>query len=444
MLAETSVAGTAPGRVRPALVEPGPPLSNEQVQRWSRHLLLPEVGEIGQRRLRNARVLVVGAGGLGAPVLLYLAAAGIGRLGIVDHDEVELTNLQRQVIHGWADVGRPKVDSAREAVHAVDDGVEVVTHPVRLTEENVDDVLRGYDLVLDGTDNFPTRYLVNDACVRLGLPEVWASIYRFDAQVSVFWGRPPTGSGVDPVQLRDLFPAAPEPGSVPSCAEGGVLGAMCGQVGSVMATEAIKLITGIGDVLLGRVLVLDVLGARWTEVPLAGAGAGAGDDPGVVRDPAAVNGSRFVNGSGSADDEARSGAGMHDGAMNGSGPIGVGRGPAWRVPEVPTISATELADRLAARDAGADRFELVDVREPGEWAIVSVPGSRLVPLGHLMAGDGLAEVPDDVPVVLLCHSGVRSEHAVHLLRAAGRRDVSHLDGGILAWVADVDPSLPTY
>lgn len=415
MVTGASVGATS---TRPALVEPGPPLTNEQIRRWSRHLLLPQVGEIGQRRLRNARVCVIGAGGLGAPVLLYLAAAGVGRLGIVDHDEVELTNLQRQVIHGWSDVGRPKVDSARDAVHAVDDAVEVVTHPVRLTEDNVDDVLRDYDLVLDGTDNFPTRYLVNDACVRLGLPEVWASIYRFDAQVAVFWGRPPAGSGVAPVQLRDLFPAPPEPGAVPSCAEGGVLGALCGQVGSVMATEAIKLITGIGEVLLGRVLVLDVLASRWSEVPLLGASA-------PERDTGQVN---------DGSDQKVSAS------VNGVNVAGWGRPPA----EVPTVSATELAERLAARAAGTDRFELIDVREPGEWSIVSVPGSRLLPLGRLMGGDGLDEVPRDVPVVLMCHSGVRSERAVHLLRAAGLSDVSHLDGGILAWVADVDPSLPTY
>ncbi|HEY5515297.1 MAG TPA: ThiF family adenylyltransferase, partial [Pengzhenrongella sp.] len=252
------------------LVPPGPELSAIQLERFSRHLLLPEVGEVGQRRLRRSRVCVVGAGGLGAPVLLYLAAAGVGRIGIVDFDAVELTNLQRQVIHGWADVGRAKVDSARDAVFAIDPDVDVVVHPGRLTLDNVDAVLAGYDLVVDGTDNFPTRYLINDACVRLGIPEVWGSVLRFDAQVSVFWGRPPQGSAVAPVQLRDLFPTAPPAWSGPSCATGGVLGAMCGQVGSVMATEAVKLITGVGDPLLGRVLVLDALAARWSEVALHG------------------------------------------------------------------------------------------------------------------------------------------------------------------------------
>uniref|UniRef100_UPI00202881E2 ThiF family adenylyltransferase n=1 Tax=Actinotalea sp. C106 TaxID=2908644 RepID=UPI00202881E2 len=255
------------------LVEPGPALTAEQLARWSRHLLLPELGELGQRRLRNARVCVIGAGGLGAPVLLYLAAAGVGCLGVVDADEVALSNLQRQVLHRTQDVGRAKVDSARAAIGDLDPGVDVQVHQVRLTEANVDEVLTGYDLVVDGTDNFPTRYLVNDACVRLGLPEVWGSVLRFDAQVSVFWGAPPAGAGAAPVQLRDLFPAPPPEGSVPSCAEAGVLGALCGQVGSLMATEAVKLVTGVGETLLGRVLVLDALSSRWSEIPLVGGGA---------------------------------------------------------------------------------------------------------------------------------------------------------------------------
>jgi adenylyltransferase/sulfurtransferase len=381
------------------VVEPGPPLTTDQVQRWSRHLLLPQLGTIGQRRLANARVCVVGAGGLGAPVLQYLAAAGVGVLGIVDHDVVELSNLQRQVLHGTADVGRPKADSARDAVHAIDDGVRVVLHRVRLTEENADEVLAGYDLVVDGTDNFPTRYAVNDACVRLGVPEVWGSIYRFDAQVSVFWGRPP--AGVPPVQLRDLFPAPPPPGSVPSCAEGGVLGALCGQVGSVMATEVVKLLTGTGDPLLGRVLVLDALAARWSEVPLVGSG--------VV--PTGVPSAPVV-----------------DTAPDG--------------PDVPVLTAADLASRLAARADGRDDFLLVDVREPGEREVVAIPGAVGVPLAGIL--DGTADLPRDVPLVLHCRSGARSERAGRTLLARGHRDVSHLAGGVLAWVADVDPSLPVY
>ncbi len=386
----------------PPLVEPGPPLTAAQVRRWSRHLLLPEIGEVGQRRLRAARVAVVGAGGLGAPVLQYLAAAGVGTLGVIDDDDVDLTNLQRQVVHGWADVGRPKAESARDAVHRIDDGVDVVLHRVRLNEETVDDVLRGYDVVVDGTDNFPTRYLVNDACVRLGLPEVWASVLRFDAQVSVFWGRPP--DGVPAVDLRDLFPEPPAAGSVPSCAEAGVVGAMCGQVGSLMATEVVKLVTGVGEPLLGRVLVLDALRSRWSEVPLRRAPTELSERG----EPRASRGSD------------RSAGGVAE------------------------LTPAELAACLRAREAGDDAFTLVDVREPFEHALAAIPGSRLVPLGALLAGDGVAEVPADGPVVLYCHHGVRSEQAALVLRAHGRDDVAHLAGGIDAWSREVDATVPRY
>ncbi|MBC7290188.1 MAG: ThiF family adenylyltransferase [Actinotalea sp.] len=389
----------------PPLVEPGPPLTPAQRERWSRHLLLPQLGETAQRRLRNARVCVVGAGGLGAPVLQYLAAAGVGRLGIVDDDVVEASNLQRQVLHGVADVGRPKVDSAADAVAALDPDVDVVRHRLRLDERTVG-LLGEYDLVLDGTDNFPTRYLVNDACVRLGLPEVWGSVFRFDAQVAVFWGSPPPGSGVAPVQLRDLFPAPPAPGTVPSCAEGGVLGAMCGQVGSVMATEAVKLLTGVGRPLLGRVLVLDALAARWAEVPLVGG----------VRAPAH----------------------RHPATDDVAGP------PARTDVGVRRVGARDLAARLAARDAGGPDLQLVDVREPAERAIVAIPGAEPVPLAGLLDGSALDRVRRDVPVVLHCRSGVRSEQAGLALLAAGWRDVEHLAGGVLAWVDEVDPSQARY
>ena len=391
----------------PPLVEPGPPLSAERVQRWSRHLLLPQLGEQGQRRLANARVCVVGAGGVGAPVLQYLAAAGVGRLGVVDADDVELSNLQRQVLHGTADIGRPKVDSARDAVHAIDPEIDVVVHRERLTSRNADAVLGGYDLVVDGTDNFPTRYAVNDACVRLRLPEVWGSVFRFDAQVAVFWGRPP--DGVPPVQLRDLFPAAPPPGSVPSCAEGGVLGALCGQVGSVMATEAVKLLTGVGEPLLGRVLVLDALSARWSEVPLVG-------------DPVRAEAARLADVRGDAQDGLPTV--VHE------------------APDVPAVTARELADRLERRYRGEDGFLLVDVREPGERDVVAIPGAVNVPLEAVTTGAD--ELPRDVPLVLHCRSGIRSAQAARTLLAAGYHVVSHVEGGVLAWVADVDPSLPTY
>lgn len=362
-----------------ALVPPGPPLTLAQTERGSRHLLLAEIGVDGQRRLRNARVLVVGAGGLGAPVLQYLAAAGVGTIGIVDDDVVDVSNLQRQVIHGSADVGRHKVDSARDSVTALDPDIRVVAHRTRLTSENVDEILRGYDVVVDGTDNFPTRYLVNDACVRLGLPEVWGSVLRFDAQTTVFWGR----AGVE---LRDLFPSPPAPDEVPSCAEAGVLGALCGQVGSVMATEVVKLITGTGESLLGRVLVIDALRGRWTEIPL------------VPRRPV---------------------------------PATTPEVPPMS--DVPVVTAPELVRRLAAREAGTDDFLLIDVREPAEHAQASIPGAVLVPLGTLFDGSALAGLPHDREIVVHCQVGARSLTAAQILRGAGF-DASNVDGGILAWM----------
>jgi len=392
------------------LVEMGPPLTPEEIRRYSRHLLMPQIGEEGQRRLRNARVCVVGAGGLGTPVLLYLAAAGVGRMGIVDDDRVDASNLQRQVIHGAADVGRLKVDSALDSVHRIDPSLDVVVHPVRLSVANVDEVLGDYDLVIDGTDNFPTRYLINDSCVRLGLPLVWGSIFQFDAQVSVFWGRPPAGSGVPPVQLRDLFPSPPPAGSVPSCAEGGVLGALCGQVGAVMATEAVKLITGAGSALLGRVLVLDGLESRWTQIPLVG---------GVVR-MFAADPSEDVLG---------------EACWVGAGSPG---------PRVPTLTAQQLKERLANSSADGAEWLLVDVREAGERTIVTIPGATAVPLGSILDGSGLEAIPRDRQVVLYCRSGVRSEQAAVSLLAAGYGDVAHLSGGVLAWIDEVDPSLTRY
>lgn len=392
------------------LVEIGPPLTRDELHRYSRHLLLPQIGETGQRRLRNARVCVVGAGGLGSPVLLYLAAAGIGHLGIVDDDHVDLSNLQRQVIHGTDDVNRLKADSARDAVHRLDPSIDVTLHPVRLTAANVDDVLTGYDLVIDGTDNFPTRYLINDACVRLGVPLVWGSIFQFDAQVAVFWGRPPQGSGALAVQLRDLFPAPPPAGSVPSCAEGGVLGALCGQVGSVMAAEAVKLITGAGRVLLGQVLVLDGLDGRWTAIPLV-----ADDSRSALP---------------RAEDDVDDSRATRDGDAAGS--------------HVATCTPHELQERLARRASGVEDFALVDVRQPGERSIVAIPGAHGVPLGAILDGSGLGVIPTGLPVVLYCRSGVRSEQAARVLLAAGYRKVTHLDGGILAWVDRVAPELPRY
>ncbi|GHG46591.1 adenylyltransferase/sulfurtransferase MoeZ [Flavimobilis marinus] len=394
----------------PPRVQPGPPLTAAQKQRYSRHLLLDGLGEEGQRRLLASRVLVVGAGGLGSPALLYLAAAGVGTIGIVDDDVVDVSNLQRQVVHATADVGRPKVDSAAERVQALNPDVVVERHRVRLTQDNARELLRGYDVVLDGTDNFPTRYLVDDTCAVLGMPLVWGSILRFDAQVAVFWSRPP--GTVPGVTLRDLFPAPPPPGTTPSCGEAGVLGAMCGQVGSLMAAEAVKLLTGMGETLLGRVAVLDVLGARWSEIPLAprpaaraaAAGTGAAAVPAPQRDvspaPAAL------------------------------------------------ITAAGLARRLADREGGRDTLVVLDVREAAERTIVTIPGTAHIPLGEVLADPEAAlrrvRAGDEAcDVVVHCRSGQRSAQAAHALAATGA-SVLDLDGGVLAWVRDVDPSLPTY
>ncbi|WP_090034361.1 ThiF family adenylyltransferase [Cellulomonas marina] len=375
------------------LVAPGPPLDAEEAERWSRHLLLPDLGEVGQRRLRAARVCVVGAGGLGAPVLQYLAAAGVGTLGVVDDDVVDSSNLQRQVVHGEADVGRPKVASAADAVRRLSSRTRVVEHPVRL-DASTAGLLDGYDLVVDGTDTFGSRYAVADACARRGLPEVWGSVLRTDAQVSVFWGRPPAGSGVVPVQLRDLFPVPPAPGEVPSCAEAGVLGALCGVVGSLMALQAVQLLTGTGEPLLGRVAVLDAARLRWREVPLVGRLSGA-----VPEDAPSPSGAR-------EDD-------------------------------VPVVAAAALVAELAAVPAGTRAPVVVDVREHGERALVRLPASVHVPLAALLAqGDGrVPGVEDDAPLVVHCAAGVRSARAVAHLLAAGRRGtVRSLAGGVQAWV----------
>jgi len=386
----------------PPLVDPGPPLTPAERARFSRHVLIPELGEVGQRRLRNARVLVVGAGGLGSPVLLYLAAAGVGTIGVVDDDVVDPSNLQRQVVHGEQDVGRPKVTSAAETVRSVNPLVRVVEHRVRLTAATVADVVAGYDVVVDGTDNFPTRYLVNDACVLAGTPLVWGAVLRFDAQVAVFWAAPPAGSGYPAVQYRDLFPQPPAPGTVPSCAEAGVLGVVCGSVGSMMATEVVKLVTGLGDPLLGRVLVLDALGGRWRELP-------------VRPDPHGTPVTRLVD----APEVCEV------------------------APALPTITAAALAARLAARERGADDLDLVDVREPAEHALVAIPGSRLLPRGAFLDGSAFADLDPARPLVLHCKSGIRSAEVLALVRQRGF-DAVHLDGGVLAWVDEVDPALPRY
>ncbi|MBI9114116.1 molybdopterin-synthase adenylyltransferase MoeB [Sanguibacter suaedae] len=392
-----------PAPAFPPLVAESGPLSPTEAARYARHMTLPQVGAAGQRRLKNARVLVVGAGGLGSPALLYLAAAGIGTLGVVDDDVVDESNLQRQVVHRTRDVGRPKVESARDAVLELNPHVDVRVHPVRLTADNALDVLRGYDLVLDGADNFSTRYLVSDACTILGIPEVWGSIFRFQGQTSVFWSSPP--EGFPAVTYRDLFPDPPPPGSVPSCAEGGVLGALCATVGSVMVTEALKIVTGAGTPLLGRLAVYDALDLTWRQLEIE-------PDPGLERVTtlAAVDASCALPVQESA--------------------------PASTAPD-------EITPARLAADLDRGTLLLVDVREDFERDIVSVPGSTHVPLGTLLDG-GLADLPRDRPVAFLCKSGARSRTAVDAARAAGLTDAVTVTGGVLAWVRDVDPTQPTY
>ncbi|GAA4624921.1 ThiF family adenylyltransferase [Cellulomonas oligotrophica] len=394
------------------LVAPGPALTAAQVERYARHLALDEVGETGQRRLLAARVLVVGAGGLGSPVLLYLAAAGVGTLGVVDDDVVDVSNLQRQVLHGTADVGRRKVDSAADAVRALDPALDVRVHPVRLDASTARDVLAGYDLVVDGSDNFATRYLLNDVCAELGLPWVWGSLQRGHAQVATFWTRPPAGAGVD---LRDVFGEAPPDGAVPSCAQDGVLGVVCAAAGAAMAMEVVRLVCGTGRSLLGRVAVHDAFDGTWRDVP-------------VRRDPA-----RAV-----ADPVADPVPGTAPGPAPGTARVPAAPpAPRTAAPAAParTIGADELAAMLAARDAGTLALDVVDVRDRTEFVHGSVPGARHVPLEAFVDGSALLDVPDDRTLVVVCRVGSRSAHAAALARAAGVRDVHHLHGGLAAWRA---------
>jgi sulfur-carrier protein adenylyltransferase/sulfurtransferase len=386
------------------LVEPAAELTIDEVRRYSRHLIIPEVGMTGQKRLKNAKVLVIGAGGLGSPALLYLAAAGVGTLGIVDDDVVDESNLQRQIIHGQSDLGRPKVESAAASVAEVNPYVNVIQHHVRLDTDNVLEIFADYDLILDGTDNFATRYLVNDAAVILGKPYVWGSIYRFEGQVSVFWAQ-------EGPQYRDLYPEPPPPGMVPSCAEGGVLGVLCASIGSIMSTEAIKLITGIGEPLIGRLMVYDALEMRYTTLK-------------VQRDPNGVVPTELM-----ADYEAFCGAISEEAAEAAADS---------------TISVQTLDGWLKERNDGGRDFVLVDVREPNEYEINKIPGSVLIPKGEFLHGDALEKVPSDKQAVLYCKTGARSSEALAVLKGAGYADAVHVGGGVRAWVDQIDPSQPAY
>jgi adenylyltransferase/sulfurtransferase len=383
----------------PPLVEPAAELTVDEVRRYSRHLIIPDVGMIGQKRLKNAKVLCVGAGGLGSPALLYLAAAGVGTLGIIDDDVVDESNLQRQVIHGQSDIGKPKALSAKESVAEINPLVTVNVHQVRLDSSNVLDIFGDYDLIVDGTDNFATRYLVNDACVLLGKPYVWGSIYRFEGQVSVFW------EAYGP-NYRHLYPEPPPPGMVPSCAEGGVLGVLCASIGSVMVNEAIKLITGIGEPLVGRLMIYDALEMEYRTVK-------------VRRDPNAPEITELI------DYEAFCGAVSEEAA---------------EAAKDSTISVYDLKEMI---DAGKD-IALIDVREPNEFEIVAIPGAVLVPKGEFLNGTALSKLPQDKQIVLYCKAGSRSAEALAVTKAAGFADAVHVGGGVTAWVSAIEPDKPSY
>ena len=383
-----------------AVAQTLPKLSHEEVLRYSRHLILPDVGVEGQRKLKAAKVLLVGAGGLGSPAALYLAAAGVGTIGIVDFDVVDATNLQRQILHGTSTIGIPKLESARQRIEDLNPNVHVEMLATRLTSENALDIIREYDIVADGTDNFPTRYLVNDACVLLGKPNVYGSIFRFEGQASVFYAK-------EGPCYRCLYAEPPPAGLVPSCAEGGVLGVLPGIIGSVQALEAIKLIIGRGDTLIGRLLLFDALRLKFRELKLE-------------RDPDCPVCGRNPTIKSLIDYEAF---------------CGVVEEPAYDGAEV---AALDLKEEL---DAGKDIL-LLDVREQHEQEITEIDGSRLIPLGQLP--DRLGEIADHTEIVTYCHHGGRSLKAVEILRAAGFSKVRSLRGGIDAWAVNVDPEMPRY
>ncbi|MCO6009489.1 adenylyltransferase/sulfurtransferase MoeZ [Actinoallomurus purpureus] len=389
----------------PPLVEPASELSVDEVRRYSRHLIIPDVGMAGQKRLKNAKVLCVGAGGLGSPALLYLAAAGVGTLGVIDFDIVDESNLQRQIIHGQSDVGRPKAESAAASVREINPLINVIVHNEALSNDNVMDIFGGYDLIVDGTDNFATRYMVNDAAVLLGKPYVWGSIYRFDGQASVFWAE-------HGPCYRCLYPEPPPPGMVPSCAEGGVLGVLCASIGSIQVNEAIKLIAGIGEPLVGRLMIYDALEMTYRSVK-------------VRKDPECPLCGKNPSITELLDDyEAFCGAISEEAAD---------------AAKDSTITATELKDLLETGD-----IFLVDVREPNEYEIVNIPGATLIPKGEFLSGAALERLPQDKRIVLHCKSGARSAECLAIVKDAGFSDAVHLGGGVLAWVNQVDPSQPTY
>jgi adenylyltransferase/sulfurtransferase len=391
-----SIAGGAPDL---------PELTNDEIARYSRHLILPEFGVLGQRKLKNAKVLLVGTGGLGAPLGMYLAAAGVGTIGLVDFDTVDASNLQRQIIHGSRDIGRPKIASARDRLNDINPHVRIVGHETRLTSANALDIIGQYDIVADGTDNYPTRYLVNDACVLLGKPNVYGSIFRFEGQASVFGAK-------DGPCYRCLYPEPPPPGLVPSCAEGGVLGVLPGIVGTIQATETIKLILGDGEPLVNRLLLFDAWTMRFRELKLRK----NPDCPMCGTHPTIKS---------LIDYEEFCGIGTPAPAADSS--------------QLEEITAVELKRRI---DLGRD-IQLIDVREPHEYAIARLPNTTLIPLGQITSRR--SEIDPSKETIVFCKVGVRSAAAVHRLKQAGFTGrLINLKGGILAWSNDVDPSVPKY
>ncbi len=378
-------------------------LSKDEILRYSRHLIMPEVGMDGQIKLKNAKVLLVGAGGLGAPLGLYLAAAGVGRIGIVDFDVVDFTNLQRQVIHGTKDVGRKKLDSAAESMKDINPNVQIDRYDVALTSENAFDIMSAYDMVVDGTDNFPTRYLVNDACVILKKPNVYGSIFRFEGQATVFAyeGGP---------CYRCLYPEPPPPGLVPSCAEGGVLGILPGIIGLVQATEAVKLILGVGEPLVGRLMLYDALAMKFRELKLRRNPECpvCGDHPTITK---LIDYQQFC-------------------------------GIPAHAPEPEVVASDITPVEVKAKLDRREKFQFIDVREPHEYQICSIPGAKLIPLGELPKR--LNELDPSVELVAHCKSGVRSGKAIDLLKQNGFKKLRNMKGGILAWSDQVDPSVPKY
>jgi molybdopterin/thiamine biosynthesis adenylyltransferase/rhodanese-related sulfurtransferase len=393
----------------PPLVEPAAELTIDEVRRYSRHLIIPDVGMNGQKRLKNAKVLVIGAGGLGSPALLYLAAAGVGTIGIAEFDEVDESNLQRQIIHGQSDIGRPKAESAADSIRETNPLVNVVVHNERLDNDNVLGIFEQYDLIVDGTDNFATRYMVNDAAVLLGKPYVWGSIYRFDGQASVFWAE-------HGPCYRCLYPEPPPPGMVPSCAEGGVLGVLCASIGSIQVNEAIKLLTGIGAPLVGQLMIYDALEMEYRKLKVRKDPncAICGDNPTVT---------------GLIDYESFCGAVSEEAAEAAADA---------------TISVATLEHWLKERENGERDFVLVDVREPNEYEINRIPGAVLIPKGDFLNGSALEQLPPDKQIVMHCKTGVRSAETLAIVKGAGYGDAVHVGGGVAAWVNQIDPSQPAY